>query len=117
MLGFLTQEQVFKLLQLFKLSHTVFMGETLGLNSLSEDDMSILKSFGVNVKSIMDKMPRSEVMYNMGRLSASLERVRAKKLAYEEVQKLIIQGAFRPLNPYEVSALEGVKNQSYGAVS
>lgn len=116
MIGFLRQSQVHDLLSIFRVAHTVFIGEVIGSDILSDEDLQLLRKFGIKESDIKKMMSDSETMFALGRMTAALKQAQADRLSYDDVTAIAKRGGFRPLNEYELATLDEIKNQSYWAI-
>jgi hypothetical protein len=107
-------DQIKELSSVIDFFHTLFIGENVGMDSLSKSDLSVLKEAGISAKFI-ENTP-AEQAYKFGILAAALKDKRVKDMTYDGFRKFINSGNFIPLTEAEKEAMKFVKQQMYNDI-
>ncbi len=110
-----SQEQTYELLKIIRFQHAYYIGEALGVDVLTSEDISLLKGFGIDPK-IMTDLPPAEQAFHFGRITSALTNYQAKAINYNDFKKFLMSGGHVPMTAYEKDVLQAVKKQSYTAI-
>lgn len=108
--------QIKELLDIIDMHHTLFIANNVGIDILTDEDLSLLKEHGIDVKKIAVEHPTITQAFKFGVLADSLGDKNTKQLNYEDFKKYLKSGNFIPLTDREEEALEAVKHQSYNDI-
>lgn len=95
--------------------HSLFIGNNIGKNILSKQELDNLKSRGVNIS----KLPEQTITDNafqFGIISEALGDKRSKEMNFEELKRFISSKNYIPLTSAEKESLEYVKHQMYSDI-
>lgn len=108
-----TQSQIFDMLDIMKRYELIFIAQQLGLQFLSQNDIAILLSAGIDVNQFKNNRGVIEDAFLFGLLAQAIGDDRAKKMNYIQFKKFVSSKNFVPLNKEEEYALQQVKNRAY----
>lgn len=108
----LTQQQVDEILNIVEFHHLFVISTNFGKSVLSNEDKSLLMSFGVDV-SKLSEIVNYDKMYLFGVLSNILGDENTKTLTYSDIYQYIKTGQYFPLTKREREELEIARRQSY----
>ena len=108
-----TQPQVLDMLDIMKRYELIFIAQQLGLQFLSQNDVAILLSAGIDVNQFKNNRGVIEDAFLFGLLAQAIGDDRAKKMNYKQFKKFVTSKNFVPLNEVEEFALQQVKNRAY----
>lgn len=95
--------------------HSLFIGQNVGKNTLSKNDIYTLKSRGIDVSKLPEKTI-TEYAYQFGIISEALGDKRSKAMNFDELKNFIASKNYIPLTTAEKEALEYVKHQMYSDI-
>lgn len=91
----------------------LFIGSSLGEESLSDADKKILKDSGIDYKKLYNEAKDvAHLNFQLGLMSNILSDEQVKKFDYKSLVKYIQQGNHIPLNATEKAVLQSIKMQS-----
>jgi len=108
--------QIKELLDIIEMHHTLFIANNVGIDILTDEDLSLLKQYGIDAKKLAKENPTVEQAFKFGVLADSLGDKNTKQLNYGDFKKYLKSGDFIPLTDREEEALEAVKHQSYNDI-
>lgn len=111
-----TNKQVEELLEIIELQNIIFIGENIGVDILSTNDIELLRSNGLTEKELSTLYTPFEESYHFGILSEALGDKRAKDLSYADFKKFLRSGEYIPLTDEEERTLDYLKKRSYGYI-
>jgi very-short-patch-repair endonuclease len=97
------------------MNHLIFIGQVVGIDTLSPDDKRILQKFGVDLESITTDYSDLEQSFYWGRLSQALQQY-SHKVGYNDFKEYLRRGQYIPLNTTEQYALKYIKQVSYAHI-
>ena len=106
--------QISDLLAIIENYNVLFVGENVGFDILSERDIQLLRSLGVNVDT--ETISVFEQAFRFGMLSSTIGLKEAKSMTYEDLQSALESGRFIPLTDVEKYALDSVRRQAYSDI-
>lgn len=95
--------------------HTLFIGTNVGKDTLTKQDIKLLKSRGIDVSKLPDETI-AEYSYKFGILSEALGDKRSKDMSFDELKRFISSKNYIPLTKAEQETLEYVKHQMYSDI-
>lgn len=108
-----TQPQILDMLDIMKRYELIFIAQQLGLQFLSQNDVAILLSAGIDVNQFKNNRGVIEDAFLFGLLAQAIGDDRAKKMNYKQFKKFVSSKNFVPLNEEEEYALQQVKSRAY----
>ena len=108
-----TQSQILDMLDIMKRYELIFIAQQLGLQFLSQNDVAILLSAGIDVNQFKNNRGVIEDAFLFGLLAQAIGDDRAKKMNYKQFKKFVSSKNFVPLNEEEEYALQQVKSRAY----
>lgn len=110
------KEQIEEILRIIDFNHTLFTGLNIGIDTLTDEDVILLKDYGIDVDLIkLDYTPYEQEFY-FGRLASALGNEVTKDIAYNDFLKYLRRGQYLPLNTREQETLKYIKQKSYGHI-
>ncbi len=110
------KEKLEEILRIIDFNHTLFIGNSVGVDILTDEDRALLKKFGVNTNSIKTPFTQYEQSFYFGRLAQALGNENASKLGYNDFLKYLRKGQYVPLNTREKASLDFAKQRSYSHI-
>jgi hypothetical protein len=107
----ITPKQLNELLDIIKFYHIAFIVEHIGKEFLTEEDIKLLKNFGIDINNIQN-IDTIGISFKFGILSEALSKSQAEKLEYEDFRKYIKSPKFIPLSKQEQLVLDSIKKQT-----
>jgi len=108
-----TKEQTEELLRIMDFHYSFVIATNLGVDSLSNDDVQLLESFGINLKDIDNLFPPFYRMYYLGKLTSVLSDKQLNLITYDDYEKHFKSGKYIPLTKTEKFQLDIAKRKSY----
>ena len=108
-----SQQQILDMLDIMKRYELIFIAQQLGMSFLSQNDIAILLSAGIDVNQFKNQQGVIEHAFYFGLLAQAIGDNRAKKMNYKQFQKFVKSKNFVPLNEVEEYALQNVKQRAY----
>lgn len=108
-----TQQQILDMLDIMKRYELIFIAQQLGLQFLSQNDIAILLSAGIDVNQFKNTKGDIEYAFLFGLLAQAIGDDRAKKINYKQFKQFVASKNFVPLNEVEEYALQQVKSRAY----
>ncbi len=108
-----TQQKIQEILRIIDFNHVMFIGQNLGTDILTKDDIKLLKSFGIDLKDLKTPFTSYEQNFYFGRLAAALGDKNASTLGYNDFKQYLRRGQYIPLNTREKASLSFAKQRSY----
>lgn len=108
---FLNQNQIQEIVNIVNYQHILFIASNVGANVLSDEEIKMLKSFGVDVNTL-DHITLLEQSFRFGLVSQSLGRKQSEQLSYQEFLRFIGNSGYLPLTEVEQNALEFAQRQA-----
>lgn len=105
--------QIQEILKIIEFNHTLFIGQNIGKDILSPDDIKLLGKFGISLDDFDSFFTPYEQQFYFGRLSKALGDKNAKKLPYNDFLKYMRRGQYIPLNTREKETLKLAKQRTY----
>lgn len=105
--------QIHTLLEIVQRQTTLFIGQSLGIEFLSDQDKQVLRENGVNLEKVYD--PNKDLVnqnFHLGLLSKILGDRVAQKLTFDQLSRYIGEGQYVPLNARERATVQNIKMQS-----
>lgn len=84
-----------------------------GTQGLSNDDIRILENYGVNVAEVGRGLSTFDKMFLLGKLSSILNEQQIRSVNFDDFQKYIKQGQYRPLTKREQYELDIARKKTY----
>lgn len=97
------------------MNHLIFLGQVVGIDTLTLDDKRMLQRFGVDIEVIRTDWTNLEQSFYWGRLSQALQQ-QSYKVKYNDFLEYLRRGQYIPLNTTEQYALSYVKQNTYGHI-
>jgi len=107
-------DQIAELTGVIDFFHALFIGNNVGADVLSKDDIKLLQKNGIVIDELSGTF--AEDAYKFGILASALKDERTKKLNYNDFKKFINSGNFIPLTSAEQDALQAVKQHMYADI-
>lgn len=108
-----TQQKIQEILRIIGFNHVVFIGQNLGVDTLTKNDVRLLKSFGIDLKDLKTSFTPYEQNFYFGRLAVVLGDKNAATLGYNDFKQYLRRGQYIPLNIREKASLSFAKQRSY----
>ena len=108
-----TKQQVEEILRIIDYHYSFVIATNLGIDSLTEDDKTILQSFGIDLKDFENLFPPFYQMYYLGKLSSVLSNKQLNLIEYNDYKKHFESGKYFPLTKTEKFQLDIAKRKSY----
>lgn len=110
-----SEAQIQQILRIIDFQHAYFIGSDIGLDVLSDDDLRVLKEYGISPDQLKTDYTPFEQSFYFGRLSAALKD-QSSKVQYNDFLQYLRRGQFIPLSQQEQNALNYVKRSSYSHI-
>ena len=107
------QQKIQEILKIINFNHTLFIGQNVGTDILTKDDIKLLKQFGIDLKDLKTPFTPYEQNFYFGRLAAALGNNNTAKLEYNDFLKYLRRGQYVPLNTREKASLDFAKQRTY----
>lgn len=109
------QNQINFLLKTLDTQIVFFIAKHIGIDSLTEEDLNLLKHRGIDINKLKLESSSNTLSqaYKFGILAKSLGDSRTKDMKYPEFLNFIKSGKFVPLNEREENTLNYLKHQTY----
>lgn len=111
-----SKEKLEEILRIIDFQHTMFIGNNVGVDLLTDEDRALLKRYGVNVNDIKKDFTQYEQSFYFGRLAQALGDKNASKLGYNDFFKYLRKGQYIPLNQREKDTLNFAKQRTYSHI-
>lgn len=111
-----TPDQVEELIKVIRFQHVLFGVDIAGIDVLSNSEIQLLRSYGVDPSTILKDLPVAEQAFQFGRLASALGNYDTKKVKYPDFLKFVRGGGHRALSEAELRTLEIIKSRSYAAI-
>lgn len=105
-------KQIQELFNIVEMNHLIYIGQVVGTDMLSLDDIKTLGKFGVDIDSIYSEWPELTQSFYWGRLAQALDTY-AGHITYNDFSEYLKRGQYIPLNQTEKYALKYVKQNTY----
>lgn len=113
----LTISQIHSLLDILTKQNLIFISSKLGVNYLTEDEVSKLLSFGINPHHLYSQSKDIALMsFHFGLISDAIGAHNAKDIDYEGLKEYFEKGKHIPLTAIERNTIESVKKQYLGDI-
>jgi hypothetical protein len=109
----LSFSQIQDVLALLKKHQFIFIAKQLGLDYLSQSEINILTTSGIDITKFTNSKGVIEHAFLFGILSEALDDDRTKKMNYADFQRFVKSANFVPLTEEEEFALKQIKNRAY----
>ena len=108
-----TQQKIQEILRIIDFNHTLFIGQNVGADILTKEDVKLLKAFGIDLKDLKTPFTPYEQDFYFGRLAAALGDKNAATLGYNDFKQYLRRGQYIPLNTREKASLNFAKQRTY----
>lgn len=108
-----TPNQIEELLGILERYTLTFVAKHVGTDILTKQDLSILRSAGVDIGQISANASNIAQAFKFGLLSDAVGNVNAKGMTYNGFKKFLETGKFIELTPLEKDAVTSLKYQAY----
>jgi hypothetical protein len=112
----LSDTQLSKILSIIERNTLIFSIDTLGVEILTEQDKTLLDSFGIDYEKLKTDWPVFTQSFYFGRLTIALGDANSKNLDYDNFLKYLKKGQYIPLTDRERNMLEIGKLQTYSHI-
>lgn len=89
------------IVKLINYHYSMMISTSIGIESLSPEEVYLLQSFGVNIDELRQAYPPYIQMFLLGRLTSILGDAQARQLTNKDFKKYIERGQFVPLSERE----------------
>ncbi len=103
-------------MKVIEFNHALYIGQNIGTDVLTKEDVKLLEQYGISVKDIETKFTPFEQQYYFGRLAAALGDKNASKLNYNDFKQYLRRGQYIPLNQTEKDTLDIAKQRTYSHI-
>lgn len=106
------------LLEIINKNQALVIGQELGLDYLTEQDLQILKKYGID-QNLIYQLEKDTLFTSLhfGLLSDVLREIgKIDKISYKDLVEYISSGQYIPLTEIERNALQIIKTQSLGSI-
>lgn len=111
----LNSKQINEVLKIVDKYHLLYISSNIGTDILSEEDIMLLRSFGIDINQIEQQF-LIENTFQFGILADSLKYNKAKKVSYKDFKKFLKENDPIPLNEIEKLAIESIKYRAYSDI-
>jgi len=111
-----SSNQINDLLKIVEYQHLLFIGKNVGTDILTNEDKTLLRSFGIDIGKITKENTLTEQGFKFGLLAEAIGDERTKDMKYKEFTNFLKSGKFIPLTEREKDTLQVIKTQSYSAI-
>lgn len=111
-----SNRQIEEVLKIIDFQHTLFVVGNISSNVLSESDLLILKSFGIDINDFKNILTPFQQAFYFGRLAAAL-RDQTTKIDYIDFKKYIERGQYNPLSNREKKTLQYLEENTYNFIT
>lgn len=108
-----SEEQIRSILKEIQFQHLFFIAQNVSVDVLSEEDKSVLQSFGIDWQTLRQDFTPYEQAFYFGRLASILGPLQAQQVDYANLMKYLRQGQFIPLSAAEKQTLSYLENKTY----
>ena len=108
-----TQQKIQEIFRIIDFNHTLFIGQNVGADILTKEDVKLLKQFGIDLKDLKTPFTPYEQNFYFGRLAAALGDKNAATLGYNDFKQYLRRGQYIPLNTREKASLNFAKQRTY----
>ena len=106
------------LLEIINKNQALVIGQELGLDYLTEQDLQVLQKYGIN-QNLIYRLEKDTLFTSLhfGLLSDALRELgKVNKIAYKDLVDYISSGQYIPLTEVEKNALQAIKTQSLSSI-
>jgi len=111
-----TEEQINQVLKEIEFQHLFFVAQNVSVDVLSDEDKSVLRSFGIDWETLRQGYTPYEQSFYFGRLAALLGPLQSQQVEYNDLMKYLRQGQFIPLSRAEKATLNYLENKTYSYI-
>lgn len=108
----LSPKQIQELFNIIEMNHLIYIGQVVGTDILTPEDIKLLGKFGVDIDSVKQDWPELEQSFYWGRLAQAVGNY-AGQITYNDFTEYLKRGQYIPLNQTEKYALKYVKQNTY----
>lgn len=111
-------QDLHNILEIINKNQALVIGRELGIDYLSEQDISILSKYGIDLNTIYSfEKDTLFTSLHFGLLSDALAEIgEVNNISYKDLYNYISQGKYIPLTESEKNALQVIKTQSLGSI-
>jgi hypothetical protein len=111
-----TPKQIEELLNIIDKHHAMFVGSNIGVDFLSQQEKTLLKDAGIDIKKLKDKRGYVDEAFSFGILSQAIGDRRSKGMNYKDFKNFMQSKNYMPLTGREEAAIEHLKYQTYSDI-
>jgi hypothetical protein len=109
----LNQNQINELLRIVEVTHTVFIAQNIGIDTLSEEDILLLRRFNIDPSDYAVEHTPYKIAYLFGKLSQILGDKNTKSLKYDDLVKYVRNRQYEPLTDTEKEIYKIAQRRTY----
>lgn len=110
------ESQIQEVLETIDFQTTFFIAGNISSEILTQEDIQILKKFGIDVTKDFPGFTSFQKLYYFGRLASILGPLNAQKVTYVDLKKYLQRGQFVPLSSAEKDTLRYLEKKSYNHI-
>lgn len=111
-----SKEKLEEILRVIDFNHTLFIGNNIGVDVLTDEDKALLRKYGVKPDDIKTPFTQYEQSFYFGRLAQALGDKNASSLQYNDFLKYLRRGQYVPLSQREKTTLDFAKQRTYSHI-
>lgn len=112
-----TPKQISELLEILERQNLIFISSKLGLNYLTEDEISRLQKWGINPYHLYkDSLDIAKMSFHFGLISDALGRKESKNITLDDLKEYFEKGEHIPLTKVERNTIDSIKRQYLGDI-
>ena len=110
-------QQIQELLQILDKQNLIFISSKLGVEYLSDEEISRLQNFGINPFHLYkESNDVAKMSFHFGLLSDAIEKIESKQITLDDLKTYLESGKHIPLTKVEKNTIESIKKQYLGDI-
>jgi hypothetical protein len=112
-----TPKQISELLEILDKQNLIFISSKLGLNYLTEDEISRLQKWGISPYHLYkDSQDIAKMSFHFGLISDAIGRKESKDITLDDLKEYFEKGEHIPLTKVERNTIDSIKKQYLGDI-
>ena len=111
-----SQEQIDEIVRIIRVQNVFFIAGNIGTSVLKQEDIQVLKDFGIDPTSLNLGLTPFEQLFYFGRLASMLGPLNASQVTFSDLKKYFQRGQYVPLSDAETASLRYLQGKSYNYI-
>lgn len=111
-----SQEQIDEIVRIIRFQNVFFIAGNIGTSVLKQEDIQVLKDFGIDPTSLNLGLTPFEQLFYFGRLASMLGPLNASQVTFSDLKKYFQRGQYVPLSDAETASLRYLQGKSYNYI-